>query len=80
MFKKVRKHSQIWTFIRIRTKCLYGIFWADTRPSSKFHRNLFGSFCVILQTNQQTNRETHVGENMTSLVDVMRYFSGFEHR
>ena len=49
-------------FIRIHTKSHSGLFCAETHPPSKFHENLFSSFCVILVTNQQ---------NVTSLVLVV---------
>lgn len=41
-----------------------GLFWAETRPS-KFEKNLLSSFCAILLTNQQTDREMDVGGKIT---------------
>ena len=35
-------------------------FWADTHPQSKFNGNPFNCFCVILLTNQQTNKKIWV--------------------
>ena len=43
-------------FFQICTKSQWGLFWAETRPPYKFHGNPFSSFCVILVTNQQTNK------------------------
>ena len=50
--------------IRISIKSLWGLFWAETHPSSKFWGNLFWSFSVILLTNQlkkkkKNNRHKH---------------------
>lgn len=38
--------------------CLWGLFWVETRPSSKFCRKLFSRFLVILLTNQPSNKQT----------------------
>ena len=44
-----------WIHCEIRNKCKQGIFLAATLPKSKFHRNQFSSFCVILLTIQPTD-------------------------
>lgn len=61
-----RKKSWIHQF-----KSQQGLIWAETRPPAKFGGNLFGSFCLILITNQQTDRQTDTGENKTSPAEVI---------
>lgn len=55
--KTVRKNTE---FIRIHTESKVGVLWAKTNPSSRFCGNLYSGFCVILLTNQPTNKWTQV--------------------
>ena len=43
-------------FLESAPKVNVGVFWVETRPSSKFCGNQFSSFRVILLTNQPTNQ------------------------
>ena len=43
-------------FIQISADSEWGLFWAETRPPSKFGGNLFGVFLCLLLTNKHTNR------------------------
>lgn len=52
---------------------LWGLFWAKSHPPSKFPKNLFSNFCVILLTTQPTNKRTWA-KNMTSLADAMEKY------
>ena len=58
MLKKGTKKSWIPPFLWFWTKSNWVVFWAETHPLSKFHRNLLSGFCVILLTNQPTNQQT----------------------
>lgn len=52
---------------------LWGLFWAKSHPPSKFPKNLFSNFCVILLTTQPTNKRTWA-KNITSLADAMEKY------
>lgn len=40
--------------------------------SIQFHSNRLSSFCIILLTEGQTNKQTDVGENITSLAELIK--------
>lgn len=55
-------------FIHINTKRKWDLFWANTRPPSKFYADLCSSFFIILPTNKQMDTD----ENLTSVAEVIK--------
>ena len=53
-------------FTNICTKSRWGLFLVESRALSKFCGNLFGSFCVILITNQPADKQTDKGKSTTT--------------
>ena len=65
-------------FIWIHTGSSWSLFWAETHPPHKCYINTFSNFCVIVLTNQQTDRgEKHnllCGGNNDKLVILVPAF------
>ena len=57
--------------IRIATKIQSFLLWLLCHLSTEFCNNRSCSFCIILLTNKQTNKQTSADENITSLVEMI---------
>ena len=68
MLKKVRKHFWIRPFIWMRTQ-VHGDCFVPRPFLHPIFIEAFSSFCVACW---QTNKQTDIGENITSLAEVMK--------
>ena len=57
-------------FIRVYTKCYWGLFWAETHPPSKFC-GIPLCFCEVSLTNQPINRKSHLQQTPWSIFCLM---------
>ena len=79
MVTKISKWSRIQDSCRMMPKIESPVDYAMPDISSKFQKDPYITFWVILLTHRQTNRQTKSNKNITSLAEVIRGSAFLNH-